>query len=124
MPGCFQEVPPGGRHRYPGGCRGASKGVRVIESANGSGGANGEAPLELEDAVVFETNEGESIEFKVVGLVEDDEHNAYAVCYSESADEFVVTDAQGNLLSDEELAQEILEDFQVLAEEAAPESEG
>jgi len=113
---------PDDRHRCPGGCPGASKGVRVIESANGSGG-NGDAPLELEDAVVFETNEGESIEFKVVGLVEDDEHNAYAVCYSEGADEFVVTDAQGNLLADEELAQEILEDFQVLAEESTPESE-
>jgi hypothetical protein len=51
-------------------------------------------------------------------LVEDDEKNAYAICYSEAADEFVVTDAVGNLLPDEELAQEILEDFQVLAEES------
>jgi hypothetical protein len=98
--------------------------VSVIESANGSGnGKNGEAPLELEDVVVFETNEGESIEFKVVGLVEDDENNGYAVCYSDGADEFVVTDAQGNLLSDEALAQEILEDFQLLAEESTPEAE-
>jgi hypothetical protein len=97
--------------------------VTVIESANGSGKGNGEAPLELEDLVVFETNEGESIEFKVVGLVEDDENNGYAVCYSEGADEFVVTDATGTLLADEALAQEILEDFQVLAEEASPEAD-
>lgn len=91
----------------------------VIESENGPGSAPAEeAPLELEDLVVFETNEGESLEFKVVGLVEDDEENTYAVCYSEAADEFVVTDVRGNLLPDEALAQEILEDFQVLAEES------
>jgi hypothetical protein len=40
------------------------------------------------------------------------------VCYSEKADEFVVTDATGNLLSNDELAQEILDDFFVLAEES------
>ena len=57
-----------------------------------------------------------------MGLVEDDESNAYAVCYSETADEFVVTDAVGDLLDDDELAQEILDDFFVLAEESAPES--
>ena len=56
----------------------------------------------------------------MVGLVEDDEKNAYAVCYSESADEFVVTDDAGTLLEDDDLAQEILDDFFVLAEEAAP----
>jgi hypothetical protein len=54
-----------------------------------------------------------------VGLVEDDENNAYAICYSEASDEFIVTDGQGNLLEDEELAQEILEDYQVLSEESA-----
>ncbi len=70
--------------------------------------------------LVIETNDGKSLEFEVVGLVEDDENNAYAVCYSESADEFVVTDAVGSLLDDDELAQEILDDFFVLAEEGAP----
>jgi hypothetical protein len=40
------------------------------------------------------------------------------VCYSEKADEFVVTDDAGNLLSNDELAQEILDDFFVLAEES------
>jgi hypothetical protein len=56
-----------------------------------------------------------------VGLVEDDENNAYAVCYSEKDDEFVVTDHLGTLLDDDELAQEILDDFFVLAEESTPE---
>jgi hypothetical protein len=73
--------------------------------------------------LVIETNDGQSLEFEVVGLVEDDEKHAYAVCYSEKADEFVVTDDVGNLLSDDELAQEILDDFFVLAEESAPEAE-
>ncbi len=68
--------------------------------------------------LVIETNDGQSLEFEVVGLVEDDENNAYAVCYSEKADEFVVTDESGNLLSNDELAQEILDDFFVLAEES------
>ena len=40
------------------------------------------------------------------------------MCYSEKADEFVVTDESGNLLSNDELAQEILDDFFVLAEES------
>ncbi len=55
-----------------------------------------------------------------MGLVEDDENNAYAVAYSEGADEFVVTDDMGKLLEDDALAQEILDDFFVLAEESAP----
>jgi len=43
------------------------------------------------------------------------------VCYSEKADEFVVTDEAGQLLDDDDLAQEILDDFFVLAEESTPE---
>ncbi len=43
------------------------------------------------------------------------------MAYSEQADEFVVTDENGTLLADDALAQEILDDFFVLAEESAPE---
>ena len=99
----------------------------IIDNSNGAGeGAEDEeasGPLELRDVLVIETNDGQSLEFEVVGLVEDDENNAYAVCYSEGADEFVVTDNVGTLLDDDELAQEILDDFFVLAEEGAPETE-
>ncbi|MFN2459901.1 MAG: hypothetical protein ABR591_04370 [Candidatus Velthaea sp.] len=77
----------------------------------------------MRDVLVIETTDGQKLEFEVVGLVEDDENNAFAVCYSEKADEFVVTDAAGTLLHDDALAQEILDDFFVLAEESAPESE-
>ena len=41
------------------------------------------------------------------------------MCYNEDADEFVVTDAKGKLLDDSGLAQEILDDFFVLAEESS-----
>jgi hypothetical protein len=67
--------------------------------------------------------DGAQLEFEVVGLVEDEDHNEYAVCYSEKADEFVVTDVAGTLLSDEALAQEILDDFFVLADESAADGE-
>jgi len=67
--------------------------------------------------------DGTALRFEVVGLVEDDEGHAYAVCYNDSSDEFVVTDHIGDLLEDEDLAQEILDDFFVLAEESAPPEE-
>jgi hypothetical protein len=105
--------------------RGAFKGDTTIDSSNGQGHdetGDGEGLLELRDVLVIETNDGQQLEFEVVGLVEDDENNAFAVCYSEKADEFVVTDAAGTLLDDDELAQEILDDFFVLADESSPEN--
>ncbi len=75
----------------------------------------------MQDVLVIETTEGKKYEFEIVGVVEDEDHNAFAVAYSQEADEFVVTDPSGKLLDDDELAQEILDDFLVLAEESAPE---
>lgn len=74
--------------------------------------------VDLRDILVIETSEGKRLEFEVVGIVEDEEQHAFAVCYSESADDFVVTDDSGKLLTDEDLAQEILDDFFVFAEES------
>ena len=71
--------------------------------------------------LVVETNEGERLEFAVVGIVEDDEHRGYSVCYSEAADEFVVTDAKGTIIEDDDLAQEILDDFFALADQQSDE---
>ena len=88
-------------------------------SSNGE--SNQQAALELRDVLVIQTTDEKQLEFEVVGLVEDDEKNAYAVLYCEKEDEFVVTDAKGNLLGDDELAQEILDDFFVLAEESSEE---
>ncbi|GAC1391859.1 MAG: hypothetical protein NVSMB31_09520 [Vulcanimicrobiaceae bacterium] len=79
------------------------------------------AKLELRDVLVIQTTDDKQLEFEVVGLVEDEDKHTYAVCYCEKEDEFVVTNATGELLSDDELAQEILDDFFVLAEESAPE---
>ena len=85
-------------------------------STNGESGQ--QQPLELRDVLVIQTTDDKQLEFEVVGLVEDDENNQYAVLYCEQEDEFVVSDAKGNLLEDDELAQEILDDFFVLAEES------
>ena len=87
-------------------------------------GGDQPATLELQDVLVIKTNEDKEMEFEVVGLVEDDESNTYAVCYCEKDDEFVVTDAKGELLANDELAQEILDDFFVLAEESGDEEKG
>lgn len=84
---------------------------------------NGDTPqdtaLELRDVLVIETTDQKKMDFEVVGLVEDDESNTYAVCYCEKDDEFVVTDIKGTLLGDDDLAQEILDDFFELAEESS-----
>lgn len=88
-------------------------------STNGDAGKP--QTLELRDVLVIQTTDEKQLEFEVVGLVEDEENNAYAVLYCEQEDEFVVTDAKGNLLEDDDLAQEILDDFFVLAEESGGE---
>jgi hypothetical protein len=81
-------------------------------------GGSGEQALELQDVLVIKTTDEKELEFEVVGLVEDEESHTYAVLYCEPEDEFVVSDAHGKLLEDDELAQEILDDFFVLAEES------
>lgn len=85
-------------------------------STNGESGE--QQGLELRDVLIIQTTDEKQLEFEVVGLVEDEENNQYAVLYCEQEDEFVVSDANGNLLEDDELAQEILDDFFVLAEES------
>ena len=88
---------------------------------------NGEAksgPLELSEVLHIETKEGTELPFEVVGILEDpDDGASYAVLMHEPEDEegeseFIVTDLEGNLLEDEELAQEILDEFLVFAEES------
>jgi hypothetical protein len=79
-------------------------------------------PLELSDVLNIETNDGVSLPFEVVGILEDRESStSYAVLRHESADEheesFIVTDLQGTLLDDEQLAQGILDDFLAFADD-------
>ena len=87
--------------------------------------SNGESetqrgPLELSETLYIETDDGKSLTFEVVGILEDaDDGASYAVLRRDAGedDEFVVTDAAGNLLEDDALAQEILDDFLALAQE-------
>jgi uncharacterized protein YrzB (UPF0473 family) len=81
-----------------------------------------QSPLELSDILNIETQDGHSRAFEVVGILEDPEDgSSYAVLRHESPDEgedeFIVTDLDGNLLQDDELAQEILDDFLAFAHE-------
>ncbi len=91
---------------------------------------NGETksgPLELSEVLYIETKDGSELPFEVVGILEDpDDGASYAVLLHEPKDEeaeseFIVTDLEGNLLEDDELAQEILDEFLVFAEEAGDE---
>ncbi|MBV8689099.1 MAG: hypothetical protein JOZ59_03225 [Candidatus Eremiobacteraeota bacterium] len=93
-----------------------------MASRNGESPQSG--PLELKDVLVIKTTDDQERDFEVVGLIQDEEKNSYAVCYCEASDEFVVTDSGGELITDEDLAQEILDDFTAFAEEAAPPKEG
>jgi uncharacterized protein YrzB (UPF0473 family) len=88
---------------------------------------NGETrsgPLELSEVLYIETKDGQELPFEVVGVLQDpDDGTSYAVLMHESTEEeaeseFIVTDLEGNLLEDDELAQEILDEFLVFAEEA------
>lgn len=80
-----------------------------------------QAPLELQERLYIETTEGESLAFEVVGILEDPEEGAsYAVLLHEpeaGEQQFIVTDLAGNLLDDDEVAQEILDEFLTHARE-------
>ncbi|MHB8461243.1 MAG: hypothetical protein ACYDA1_01220 [Vulcanimicrobiaceae bacterium] len=80
-------------------------------------------PLELKELLVVQTHDGSEVTFECVGVLQDpDTELSYAVLMhedeGEEEGEFVVTDAYGNLLEDDELAQDILDDFLSFAQEA------
>jgi|SRR5581483_611677 len=85
-------------------------------------------PLELRETLYIETKDGAELPFEVVGMLEDaDNGSTYAVLMHEGEDEderqFIVTDVNGELLTDDSLAQEILDEFLLFAEEAGEEDE-
>lgn len=91
--------------------------------ATGHGHDHEHGPLELREVLMIETKDGKELPFEVVGTLEDpDDHKTYAVLMYEDEEkdeqEFIVTDVEGNLLEDEGLAQEILDEFLLFAEEA------
>lgn len=94
-----------------------------MSSSNGEHPEGG--PLELGQFLYIETKEGVELSFEVVGILEDPEdQTSYAILLhepegeEEGEGEFIVTDLEGNIVEDEELAQEILDEFLVFAEEA------
>jgi len=91
-----------------------------------SNGERPSGPLELSEVLSIHTKDGEDLPFEVVGILEDpEEKTSYAVLMHEPREEgegeFIVTDLDGNLVEDEALAQEILDEFLVFAEEAGDE---
>ncbi len=86
-----------------------------MSSPNGES-AMPHTPLELKEVLYIETNEGASLPFEVVGILEDPQESiSYAVLVhepeTEGEEQFIVTDLAGNLLENDVLAQEILDDF-------------
>ena len=87
--------------------------------------SNGESdkphgPLELSETLTIETDDGATLAFEVVGILQDAEEGAsYAVLHhdDEGEEEFIVTDLDGNLLQDDDLAQQILDDFLAFTDE-------
>lgn len=94
-----------------------------------SNGSTPSGPLELSQVLYIETKDGGELEFEVVGILEDpDQGTSYAVLMhegeGEDEGEFIVTDLEGNLIEDDELAQEVLDEFLVFAEEAGDDGGG
>lgn len=90
-------------------------------SRSNGGREKRDTPLELSDVLYIETNEGSTLAFEVVGILEDPDDGAtYAVLHHEATDQeeddFIVTDLHGKLLEEDRLAQDILEEFLAVAE--------
>ncbi|HEY1428708.1 MAG TPA: hypothetical protein VGF18_03985 [Candidatus Tumulicola sp.] len=89
--------------------------------------------LDLSDVLCIQTKDGQELQFTVVGILQDaDDGTSYAVLTPQTGDdgesdddlEAIVTDLHGNLIEDDELAQEILEDFIEIVDESQDENGG
>lgn len=85
--------------------------------------------VELGDTIVVAASlpsaqtQPRELEFEVVGIVGDEDGvPLFAICYCASEDEFMVADANGAVLADEALAQELLNEF--LEHAAADDAQG
>ncbi|MBV8372724.1 MAG: hypothetical protein JOY69_05645 [Candidatus Eremiobacteraeota bacterium] len=91
-----------------------------------SNGQTPSGPLEVGEVLQLQMEDGSTLEFEVRAILEDSENQAsYAILERdvESADEgeVIVTDLHGNLVEDEDLAQEVLDNYLIFAEEAGDE---
>lgn len=90
------------------------------------GASNGQtpsAPLAVGEVLQLEMEDGSRLEYEVRAILEDSENaTSYAILERdlESGDEgeVIVTDLQGNLIEDDELAQDVLDNYLIFAEEA------
>ncbi|MGA8533788.1 MAG: hypothetical protein WB615_06750 [Candidatus Tumulicola sp.] len=97
-----------------------------------SNGQTPNAPLEVGEVVQWQMEDGSTLEYEVRAILEDGENQAsYAILERdlESGDsgddaEVIVTDLEGNLIEDEELAQDVLDNYLIFDEEAADEGSG
>lgn len=89
--------------------------------------SGGEKPLDLKDTLFVKTPDGREVSFTVVALLEDEQNgSSYAVLLNEPEDgeeSFIVTDPYGNLLEDDALAQQVLDDYLLFAEESSEDGE-
>jgi hypothetical protein len=86
-------------------------------------------PLQLGDALVIHTDDERERTYTCVAVLEDpDDGRTYTVLMwegpTDDEHEFIVADAAGNLLEDDDLAQEILDEFLLFAEEAGEDLQG
>jgi hypothetical protein len=102
-----------------------NNGEHTIDARNGETSEPvGTGKIDLEDTLVIETTDGQRHEYEVVSLVSDPETDTvYGVAYNEVSDNFIVTDDVGNMIEDQELANEIIRDFETFAEESAAEDD-
>jgi len=91
-----------------------------MPATNGEGSAG---PLDVGEVLQMRLQDGSTLEYKVSAIFEDGEtHAAYAVLEATAGNaeegDVIVTDLQGSLIEDQDLAQEVLENYLVFAEEA------
>ncbi len=94
-----------------------------------SNGQSPSGPLEVGEVLQLQMEDGSTLEFEVRAILEDSESDAsYAVLERDAGGEddaeVIVTDLEGNLVEDDELAQEVLDNYLIFAEEAGDEGGG
>jgi hypothetical protein len=81
-----------------------------------------DTPLELNDVLQIHTKDGRLLSFEVIGIVEDaEDESSYAVLVHKPSNgeetQFIVTNLSGDLIENEQLAQDVLDEFLAFAEE-------
>ena len=94
-----------------------------------SNGQTPHGPLDVGDVLAVQVDDGSTLEFEVRAILQDSETDAsYAILERDLSEgdegEVIVTDIDGNLVEDEELAQDVLDNYLIFAEEAVDDGGG